>query len=214
MARGATDVRIPHPQAGLVLEGETRGDASLAAVVAAPHPLYGGRLDNPVVVALAEGLVQRGLGVLSFNWRGVGGSGGRASGDPADAIADYAAALAYAKEAGSRESGLVAAGYSFGAMAALQIAATDAAVAGLVLVAPPLLGMMPGPAAPTRPGLSVRIIAPEHDEFCPPDALSRLALETEADVLVVAGADHFFSSGGLHVIASAAAAAPGVPVAS
>ena len=63
-----------------------------AAVIAPPHPLYGGRLDNPVVIALADGLRAAGLATLCFNFRGVGGSSGHASGAAADADADYRAA--------------------------------------------------------------------------------------------------------------------------
>ena len=49
-----------------------------AAVVAGPHPLLGGDMDNNVVAGLADGLAAHGLATLRFNYRGVGGSGGPA----------------------------------------------------------------------------------------------------------------------------------------
>jgi len=52
--------------------GESRGHA----VVAHPHPLFGGTMDNKVVQTLARALVQSGWTTLRFNFRGVGASQG------------------------------------------------------------------------------------------------------------------------------------------
>jgi alpha/beta superfamily hydrolase len=49
-----------------------------AAVLAGPHPLLGGNMDNNVVRALAAGLAERGLVTLRFDYRGVGRSEGPA----------------------------------------------------------------------------------------------------------------------------------------
>ena len=46
------------------------------AVVAHPHPLFGGTMDNKVVQTLARAFVQRGWTTLRFNFRGVGQSAG------------------------------------------------------------------------------------------------------------------------------------------
>src|SRR4051794_24263321 len=48
----------------------------LAAVVAHPHPLYGGTMHNKVVYATARRLESHGAAVLRFNFRGVGASAG------------------------------------------------------------------------------------------------------------------------------------------
>ena len=58
-----------------VLEN-AEGVAKGLAVVAHPHPLYGGTMDNKVVQTLARAFVQTGWNCLRFNFRGVGASEG------------------------------------------------------------------------------------------------------------------------------------------
>ena len=53
-------------------EGASRG----VAIVAHPHPLFGGTMDNKVVQTLARAFVQCGWTVVRFNFRGVGASAG------------------------------------------------------------------------------------------------------------------------------------------
>ena len=92
-------------------------------------------MDSPVVSELAWASARAGIATLRFNWRGVGASSGRASGDARDADADYAAALAHLAE--TVPGKLVACGYSFGAAAALRAARLHPRVGRVLLVAPP-----------------------------------------------------------------------------
>ncbi len=46
------------------------------AIVAHPHPLYGGTMDNKVVYTLFKALLELGFITVKFNFRGVGQSGG------------------------------------------------------------------------------------------------------------------------------------------
>lgn len=122
---------------GWVLDGLYRGGQGPetgGAVIAPPHPLYGGSMESPVVGEIAFACEQAGIASLRFNWRGVGASAGQASGSPEDALEDYRAALDFLEESVSPP--LVAAGYSFGAATAL-VAAERVTVRRLVLVAPP-----------------------------------------------------------------------------
>jgi uncharacterized protein len=89
---------------GVVLEARLAapGQASVGVVLCHPHPLYGGDMDNPVVVRAQEVCAALGLATLRFNFRGVGGSSGE-HGAGVDEQADAGAALdALAREAGAR----------------------------------------------------------------------------------------------------------------
>jgi alpha/beta superfamily hydrolase len=198
-----TRIRVPVPGDGIELEACV-GPFPPSAVVAPPHPLYGGHRSNPVVTALCEGLSRRGIGALAFNWRGVGASGGRPSGDPGLAMADYAAALAYVKATATAPLPWVAAGYSFGAATALAVAARDPSIREIVVVAPPV-AMLAGVPAPAARACRVTLVAAAYDEFAPLDDLRAVfASVADARIVVVEGADHFFSSGGLEVVVAAA----------
>jgi alpha/beta superfamily hydrolase len=120
-----------------------------AVVLAGPHPLLGGSMDNNVVRALAEALARRDRATLRFNYRGVGGSEGPAVDtaahmarfwqtshvqDELDLHADLAAAVAFLRDAVSTTP-LAVVGYSFGC-ALLPPALPDDLSTPLVLVAP------------------------------------------------------------------------------
>jgi alpha/beta superfamily hydrolase len=182
-------------EADLVLEGlylGGRDDDDRGAVIAPPHPLYGGSMDSPVVNELAFACHAAGLASLRFNWRGVGGSAGSPTGDAAAADADYQAAALHLEE--TVAGPLVAAGYSFGAGAALRVAARRPRLQRLLLVSPPVAlldtALLAGAAR------DVLVVTGERDEYAPPLALEKLCLEIPAATLrVVAEADHFFVRG-------------------
>src|SRR5438094_10611387 len=82
-------------------------------VICHPHPLYGGDMDNPVVVRVQQVCADLGLATLRFNFRGVGGSSGTHGGGGAEQDDARAALDALSKATGARPLGI--AGYSFGA---------------------------------------------------------------------------------------------------
>ncbi len=170
-----------------------------AAVVAPPHPLYGGTLDNPVVIAIARGLSKLGLATLTFNYRGVEGSEGKATENLEAAVADYRACLDHLTVAEPAVRGpLVAAGYSFGAAIALLAAQGDPRVAGLVLLAPPV-GMLRTEDLAAFAG-PILIVVGDDDDFAPVSELRALLPVPSRENLslqVIDGADHFFHFGGL-----------------
>jgi hypothetical protein len=179
----------------LVLEGiylAGAGPDAAGAVIAAPHPLYGGSMESPVVNEIAYACQRAGLASLCFNWRGVGASAGEPSGEAADADADYAAAALHLEETVSGP--LVAAGYSFGAAAALRVGAQHPRVRRLLLVSPPPSLLVAAALEGFRG--AVLMLTGEHDAIAPARALEDLAASLpRATLRVVADADHFFMAG-------------------
>jgi alpha/beta superfamily hydrolase len=188
-------VAIPVGDGGLVLDGiYVSGDDTLGdgAVIAAPHPLYGGSMDSPVVNELAHAAHKTGMSSLRFNWRGVGASGGEPSGALEDAVEDYAAAFAHLSE--TIPGQLVACGYSFGGAAALAATRASPGAGRLVMVAPPPSMLDPQALAEISSGLLV--LAGENDAIAAPDSLEPLiAAVSGARLVVIPEADHFFAFG-------------------
>jgi len=54
----------------------TAPGAHAIAVIAHPHPLFGGTMDNKVITTLARAFTDTGHAVFRFNFRGVGATEG------------------------------------------------------------------------------------------------------------------------------------------
>jgi uncharacterized protein len=167
------------------------------AVVAPPHPLYGGTFHNPVVVDIAEGLARAGISSVSYNWRGTEGSEGSKTDSLEAAVNDYLAALRTLLSEGGR---IFAAGYSFGAATALLAAREEPRIEGVIMLAPPV-GMLQKADLEASSGRLLVVVGSE-DEFAPVDELQeKLSVRRDVTFEVVPGADHFFHFGGLSEIA-------------
>ncbi len=186
------------------------GGESAGAVIAPPHPLYGGTFHNPVVICIADGLARAGIVPWAFNWRGTEGSEGSKTDSLEAAVADYLAAVSALADFGAlaisgAQPPLYAAGYSFGAATALLAARQDPRIEGVILLAPPA-GMLQSAdleAAPSR----LLVIVGDDDEYAPIAAIeAKLAARTDAVLDVIPGADHFFHFGGMQDIAGRVAA--------
>jgi alpha/beta superfamily hydrolase len=172
--------------------GAPEGSAADGAVVAPPHPLYGGSMQSPVVNEIAYACQSAGIASLRFDWRGIGGSSGQPSGSAHDAGEDYAAALAHLEETVNGE--LLACGYSFGAAAALRAGVGHPRVTRLILVAPP--PSLLEPAALERFAGRVLMVTGSADEIAPPGPLEALAARARrAQLAVIPDGEHFFMTG-------------------
>ena len=110
-------------------------------VVCHPHPMYGGDMDNYVVMAMCLGLTEHGLAALRFNFRDVGHSRGVHSRGEGERH-DVRAALAFLRGSEVIDSGRIGlAGYSFGASVALATAPSDNELCAVAGVAPPTPGL-------------------------------------------------------------------------
>jgi alpha/beta superfamily hydrolase len=189
-------VRIP--VAGFTLEGEAHevGGAPWA-VVCHPHPAFGGRMDNPLVVALADACRAAGFATLRFNFRGLDGSEGTPTGGVAE-HEDVAAAIAWCRGQGAPRVALV--GYSFGALMATRAIADGAAVSAFAAVGFPttILGHAPDRVAIVERALASRVpwlfVEGDADQFCEVDRV-RAWSDGRAWVRndVLPGRGHFFS---------------------
>jgi alpha/beta superfamily hydrolase len=156
------------------------------AVLAHPHPLFGGTLDNKVVQTLARAFVQLGYRTVRFNFRGVGGTEGthdEGRGESEDMLRVIAA---------FRQPGLPLAlgGFSFGAyvttMAAAQLPEGERAER-LVLV-----GTSTQRAKPADVPHDTIVIHGETDEVVPLSATLDWARPQQLPVIVMPGVGHYF----------------------
>jgi len=154
------------------------------ALVAHPHPLHGGTMDNKVVTTLAKTFSRLGLAAFRVNFRGVGQSAGefdQGSGETADM-------LALAQHA-RRELGdlpIVLAGFSFGAYVQSRVL-TQLAARQLILVAPAVKRFEVG-AVPA----DTLVIHGEQDDVVPLADVLDWARPQNLPLTVVPGAGHFF----------------------
>jgi alpha/beta superfamily hydrolase len=176
---------------------ETQLEARLASppgahaglVISHPHPLYGGDMDNPVVIRVAEVAQAIGVATLRFNFRGVGASTGKHGEGEAEQD-DVRAALAMLAGRLPAGSAVGLAGYSFGAWVAAGVVAGGTEVAALGLVAPPL--EMRDLDALVRVPEPTLIVAGTKDQYCPVDALRQLGRRLGIEATFIEGAEHFF----------------------
>lgn len=191
---GAIEVAVDVPSAPAATAG--------LALVAHPHPLFGGTLDNKVVTTLSRTLKELGYITLRPNFRGVGASAGTHDHGMGETD-DLLAVVAWARG----QFGLlplVLAGFSFGAFvqtrvgAALTRAGTPPSRMILVGTA---AGQVTGARSYTTENVPADslIIHGENDDTVPLANVLDWARPQDLPVVLVPGADHFFH-GRLHLI--------------
>jgi alpha/beta superfamily hydrolase len=165
------------------------GPARGTAVIAHPHPLFGGTLDNKVVQTLARAFTQAGWNTLRFNFRGVGGSAGSHD-EGRGELQDLLAAVAQVP-AGTP---LALAGFSFGAFVTSHAFAQlygQREIARLVLVGTAASRFEVAPIAPEAHDRTL-VIHGELDDTVPLAAVMDWARPQALPVLVIPGGGHFF----------------------
>ena len=156
------------------------GEATGVALIAHPHPLYGGTLDNKVVQTLARAFVELGYEAWRPNFRGVGETEGTHD-EGRGELEDLAAIVEHLKPAR-----LALAGFSFGAgvqvMLAQRIKAERLVLIGVAVTRFRLPNVQPG----------TLVIHGEQDDTVPLAAVFDWARPQDLPVVVLPGADHFF----------------------
>ncbi len=176
----------------LTLEGRyARGQREAVAVVAHPHPLYGGSLDNNVVEAACGAAAARGCATLRFNFRGVGGSGGHHD-EGVGEVADICAAVATGRDRTGEDATVLLVGYSFGAWVATRAVAEGLRPDALVLISPPVDFLsFAGLVLPDLPAL---VAVGGRDEYCSLGTLDAWldTLDPRLPLQTLEGASHFY----------------------
>jgi alpha/beta superfamily hydrolase len=197
-AAGRIEVAATHPPA-----------PRMVAVIAHPHPLFGGTMDNKVVTTVARAFADAGAATVRFNFRGVGATEGRHD----EGRGETEDMLRIAVHARDAHPGLplALAGFSFGGAVAVRASgAID--FAQLVLVAPGFrritgegMGAAPDPhdpqlGAPGRHTVSnTLVVHGDRDETVPLADSLGWATPRDVPVAVVPGGEHFFHRK-LHVL--------------
>src|SRR4051812_46853426 len=151
-----------------------------AALIAHPHPLYGGTLDNKVVQTLARSFVELGYEAWRPNFRGIGESEGKYD-EGRGEVEDLRAVFQQLK------GPVVLAGFSFGAAMQARFS-QEAQFERLILVG---VAVVHFPTPPVR--ADTLVIHGEVDDTVPLAAVLDWARPQELPVVLVPGADHFFN---------------------
>jgi hypothetical protein len=163
------------------------------AVIAHPHPLFGGTMENKVVQTLARAFVQTGWQAVRFNFRGVGASQGSYD-EGRGELEDLLAVVAQCAPLELKSGGLALAGFSFGAFVTTLAAARLAAarpLSKLVLVGTAASRFAVAPVAPELHSQTL-VVHGEQDETVPLDDVLAWARPQKLPVTVVPGVEHFF----------------------
>ena len=158
-------------------------------VIAHPHPLFGGTMDNKVVQTLARAFVQCGWTAVRFNFRGVGASAG-AHDEGRGEAQDFLRVV----EQVAPEGPIALAGFSFGAFVASHALADlwDARqIEQAVLVGTAASRFNVAPVPP-QAHLRTLVVHGEQDDTVPLAAVLDWARPQILPVTVVPGGGHFF----------------------
>ena len=204
MARAINSLLLSGPAGQLeaLLEEPEDGPAHQLALVAHPHPLYGGSMHSKVVHRLARGLRRAGAVVLRFNFRGVGRSQGTHAGGAGE-VEDARACLEWLR---ARYAALpyTLAGFSFGSGVVLRLGCELRTASRVVAAGFPTrmgagAGWLLGCAVPRV------FIQSTHDQYGPRGEFQPFfdALPEPKRLIWIEAQDHFFA-GGLEELEEAA----------
>ncbi len=185
---------IPAPHGALeALYRPTNHEATGAALVLHPHPLFAGMMHNKVVARAAKALQEAGFATLRFNFRGVGYSTGTHD-EGRGEVDDARIALDYLLNDQPHAREVIVAGFSFGSVVALRLGCDDARVQKIIAIgAPARLHQLELLSACTKPQLFIHGAL---DDIAPQapleELLAQLPSHKHLKFVSLAGAGHFF----------------------
>ena len=158
-------------------------------VIAHPHPLFGGSMDNKVVQTLARAFVQCGWQAVRFNFRGVGATEGVYD-EGRGELQDLLAVVQQVAPQGT----LALAGFSFGAFVtshAVQTLWPQRAIEKIVLVGTAASRFAVADIPPEAHARTLTLHG-EQDDTVPLAAVMDWARPQTLPVTVIPGGGHFF----------------------
>jgi uncharacterized protein len=161
-------------------------------VMCHPHPLFGGSMDNNVVLSVTYALAQCGFATLRFNFRGVGNSEGQHTKGELEYQEVLGAIELMRAWKGVDSNRLGLAGYSFGTSVILGSEAAQKKPKVFAFISPPLRALESTLLKKDkRPKL---IISGDRDKLVQSDQLQTVlqAFAQPPVLKVIEGADHFW----------------------
>jgi len=180
---GAIEALSDAPQ--LVAGAVPRG----VAIIAHPHPLFGGTMDNKVVQTLARAFVQCGWRAVRFNFRGVGATAG-AHDEGRGEAQDLLAVVQQCAPQGP----LALAGFSFGSFVMSQALLplwSQRQIEKLVFVGTAASRFQVATLPPEAHERTL-VVHGEHDDTVPLSSVMDWARPQVLPVTVIPGGSHFF----------------------
>ncbi|HEY6251983.1 MAG TPA: alpha/beta family hydrolase [Candidatus Angelobacter sp.] len=175
------------------LLNEGRPDATHAALVCHPHPLFGGTMHNKVVYHAMKALHAFGFPVLRFNFRGAGLSEGEHDHGRGE-VEDVRSALDWLSA--EQQLPIIFCGFSFGAATGLRAACPDQRVVGILALGTPVstegrvytYGFL---RHCDKPKL---FVSGNRDQYGPAANVQQIAAAASEpkQLILIEGGDHFF----------------------
>lgn len=181
---GQAEVSIDHPS----------DEALGLAVIAHPHPLFGGTKDNKVVQTLARAFLQLGYVTIRFNFRGVGKSEGQhdnGQGEAQDLIEVVKKAHATLLQEPEKSAPIALSGFSFGAFVTTHAFKT-LKDEGYNVGKMALVGTATSRFEVANVPENTLVIHGEVDDTVPLQSVLDWARPQNLPVLVMPGVEHFF----------------------
>ncbi|MEJ8845707.1 alpha/beta hydrolase [Variovorax rhizosphaerae] len=180
-AAGVIEALRDAPTAGTIPQG--------VVVIAHPHPLFGGTMDNKVVQTLARAFIGAGWTAVRFNFRGVGVTEGvhdEGRGEAEDMLAVV--------QQVAPDGPLAIAGFSFGAFVAINALQSlwDARDVQRIALVGPSVERVPPPPLPAASHDRVLVVHGEQDDTVSLAAVMDWSRPQALPVTVVPGGGHFF----------------------
>jgi alpha/beta superfamily hydrolase len=159
------------------------------AVIAHPHPLFGGTMENKVVQTLARAFMASGWTAVRFNFRGVGASAGSYD----EGRGEVQDMLDVVRET-APEGPLALAGFSFGSYVASRVLEALWPVREIdkVVLVGTAASRFDVASLPAEAHERTLVVHGEHDDTVPLADVMNWARPQSLPVTVVPGGEHFF----------------------